>query len=700
MTRIAKLALASVAVLGGGLWPASARADLLIVSATLTAAAAARVDPHLAEVTDDDMDAAAPGTLADLSVAASAADSGGALSEVVSASGTVTVEAPDRLAVHIVGTRSGTDNGMGSPGGGFRAKAAFDLTFDALADGMITVDLSFLFDRPGTGVFTPLGVSLTRGGSVDGRGPTVPYDLLSGMGGSTEMFTVAAGGRYTLRVEIAMNGETSDLAPGESWDATFVVRAPFVPVTNHATPMISDVPELAACRTLGSAGQLAPGNGLFRIDIDTTAYPKATCNDGTGAVMYVRRYRAAANACRWVIFLDGGGACRDGQSCGERYCAVDTYLGAYKMSSRDVPPVGIADIGIQSRRRVNHFRGWNHVVVHYCSSDGWSGTASDVELQVVDGLGNPIDYRIHFHGAYIVDAVIGTLRGENGPVVYTDQRQRRVAMPDLDDASVVLLAGSSAGGGGVIRNADHVRDILLANNPACAGGGGAPDPDPPPGGGACALDVRAVIDASTGPRFEDLGYTSSVYCTQDGLCDYETLMRDTWLNVSLGLWGERTDQSCLAYHAPLGEHWRCSDGDHVRDHHITTPMFVRQDLQDSLLTGNAIDAMVDVGGALMTFDLWGSETHQILLDLALLDQTAEEGSAMGGAGIARPGVFGPQCGNHESLRHDKGFLRVRAPTAGGAELTTNQVLKNWVRGTSPSAALVSFAGAGLLPSCP
>lgn len=73
----------------------------------------------------------------------------------------------------------------------------------------------------------------------------------------------------------------------------------------------------------------------------------------------------------------------------------------------------------------------------------------------------------------------------------------------------------------------------------------------------------------------------------------------------------------------------------------------------------------------------------------------------GGPPMATPGLFSPQCGNHESLRNSSAFLRVRAPVyPAGPNMTTNRALVNWVRGVGPIHALVPFAGPGLLPSCP
>jgi len=467
--------------------------------------------------------------------------------------------------------------------------------------------------------------------------------------------------------------------------AVLLLTAP--PAAAQPVPMIDAVPTLAACRNPGAAGNLLPGTDLFRVDVPLAQYPEAVCNDGTPGVFYARKARGRRNRDRWVIFLQGGGACRDGQSCAERWCSIDTNFGAKKMSSRGAPSPGMNGGGIQSRRRPNRFRGWNQVHVYYCSSDSWSGTASNVELQATDGLGNPIDYRVHFHGTQIVDSVIDMLRRGNGPISYTDHRERRRVLPDLDDASRVIFAGTSAGGGGVIQHADRVRELLETHNTRCT-------PED------CRFDVRAVVDANYGPDHDALGYASSTLCSGAGLCDYEDVFTDRWENVDQDLNGAIQDASCRGLHAPLGDEWMCSDLRHVLENHITTPLFVRHDTQDELIMGNEVDAMFDSGGVLLDFDLWGSLTHAQLEALPLLDTTAEEGSVNGGPGIPTPGVFGAQCGHHGSLTNDSRFLRVRAPTPGGQLQTTNKTLANWVRGRPRSIAIEPFAGAGVLASCP
>lgn len=50
------------------------------------------------------------------------------------------------------------------------------------------------------------------------------------------------------------------------------------------------------------------------------------------------------------------------------------------------------------------------------------------------------------------------------------------------------------------------------------------------------------------------------------------------------------DSSCLSWHGlnDPGTEWQCADPIHVLANHVTTPFFVRHDLQDQLLMGNYV----------------------------------------------------------------------------------------------------------------
>lgn len=424
------------------------------------------------------------------------------------------------------------------------------------------------------------------------------------------------------------------------------------------------------------AGAVARGNGLFRIDVPLDRYPEALCADGTGAVFYVRRASSLEHRDDWIVYLQGGGSCDSGEDCHARWLGQDGNFGANKLSSRYAPAGGINGGGIESSDPRNPFRAWNHVFVYYCSSDGWSGQAANVATTAVHE-GTALGYRIHFLGGRIVDAVFDLLRGGNGPLSYVDANGSRSALRDIDAARRVLFAGSSAGGGGVRTHVDRIGELLRHNNVYC-------------GAGSCPLVYAAVIDTSYSLSHERLDHRNSRACGADliGTCTYELSMRPRWFDVLLGFRQGLADASCVALHLPRGDEWRCADGNHVLEHHLLTPFFVRVDLQDRLVMGNALETGFAYQGVPLDRALYGALEEIQLLELATLAERSEESRQP--APLEPPGVFGPQCGDHETLRTDAPTFGRAIAGVDGQLYTTLEVLANWLSGASPSAVIESF----------
>lgn len=455
----------------------------------------------------------------------------------------------------------------------------------------------------------------------------------------------------------------------------------FTLITSTASAATLD--QTLACGRPGEAGGLAAGTGLSRVTIDNRSYPEAVCNDSSPGVFYVSRYTREADRNKWVIFLQGGGGCIDGQDCARRWCSSGTNFGMDKMSSSLSKP-GIDGNGVFDRRETNRFGGWNQVLIYYCSSDNWAGNKLN-NLSATSDSGAAIQYDIHFRGAKIVEAVLDTLQRPSGG------RKRAIglppsttpAMPDLDEATEVLFSGSSAGGGGVRNNADKVGAILRAKNVHCSGSSG------------CPLIYRAAVDASFGPNSEDLDFTQSTFCASDpSLCSYEGVFVDRYVSVVLGAWGAQFDDSCEAWHranAP-GTEWRCADGEHLFAHHISSELFGRQDLQDQLISGNFVEAGL---GSAVDF---GNFQEADLRELPTNSTRAEEGpSAAGGKSV---GVFGPQCTDHESFTSNRAFYEVKV-TQSGVPYSFHDVLWNWWSGALPQVVIRTFTGRpGSAPECP
>jgi pectinacetylesterase len=456
-----------------------------------------------------------------------------------------------------------------------------------------------------------------------------------------------------------------------------------VPVA--AQPRIGDALD---CAKRGEAGGLRAGRSLFRIDVDPAAYPLAICNDGTPAVFYVRAHTNAEGRHRWYIELQGGGGCQDGSSCARRWCSAGTNFGADKMSSRYAPRAGMAGAGSLAADPRNPVAEWNQVFVYYCTSDTWMGRAGDVTLASEAPGGGTVSYRMPFRGADVLDAVIDLLRRGRGPVSYADAAGARQTLPDLDAAQRVLLAGSSAGSSGVVYNADRMGELLRAHNSRCRGE-------------ACPLDFRALIDSGFKPALEEMGFAGTSLCRDAGLCSYEAFQRQEWVDVMAGLRrAGGAEASCLTWHSAQapGTEWRCSDSEHVVENHLTTPFFIRQDLQDRLHVEGMMERGFTVDGQPLDPLAYGRFLEARLRGLAASVAAGEEAAA-GGEAPPPPAVLGAQCTEHETLRSGAAFFAQEAPAADGDLYSTAELLAVWLADELPREAIVPFRRPGRLASC-
>lgn len=429
-----------------------------------------------------------------------------------------------------------------------------------------------------------------------------------------------------------------------------------VDVGPDAEPEPEEVPyigEVLDCGTPASAGGLASGTELQRVDLDLAVFPDALCNDGTPGFFYFRPAATAAARDRWVIQLQGGGACGFGDTCAKRWCSVDTNFGMTQMTATLSPAGGIPGDGILQRGGAgagSPLADSNHVFVRYCSSDGWAGTAGPVDVDAAHPMtGEPVRFRIAFGGAHILDAVLAMLR--------RDGAAPPGELPDLDDADAVVFAGASAGGTGVTHNADRVRELLEAHNPD--------------------VPFFAIIDSTFGPDRAALDWTATPHCTDLGLCSYEDVMRaDTG-----ALSGRQTDASCATWHADNAPEtaWLCNDSDHIHRHHMTSPFLMRMGLTDSLIAGNYVEAGFAVPGrGAMTVELFAELVRADLLALPASDP--EEPFAR------PPAVYGPRCPDHETLSNNAGTFGTTV-VADGEPRTMLEVAAAFVGGTSPTAAV-------------
>jgi hypothetical protein len=331
----------------------------------------------------------------------------------------------------------------------------------------------------------------------------------------------------------------------------------------------------------GGVAGISQGRQLLAHTVDTSpaGFPEALCNDGSPAVFYFRPHEGADNADRWLIMLMGGGFCTDFESCSRRWKKQDlifTAFGSNSMSTEHLPPATNGN-GLLERSPQNPFGDWNQVLIHYCSSDRWTGTSTALvpayfpPVPLIHPQYDPNDpwvthpdinsptgvvqMQLPFLGRKIFDAVIDTLRRDSpdgtlqygGPDV---RRPRFVDLPDLDDAGTVVLAGGSAGGAGTINNLDHLTSYLLQNSSHCVPGD-------------CSLRVAGIPDSAFPPLFQGLDFSQTHLCLSPlGRCTYDEQMLYSVTHGTHRMWDARGDSSCLSWHAanaPL-EAARCAAG--------------------------------------------------------------------------------------------------------------------------------------------
>ena len=413
-------------------------------------------------------------------------------------------------------------------------------------------------------------------------------------------------------------------------------------------------------------GPATPGAPLLR---HTLSGADALCNDGTPAVIYIRPAQATFNGYwdnpeypqrpnppsdRWIIWLLGGGGCREEDGCFDRWCSAPgtrAFDSAGKMSSLGAPGA-IRGKGIFSRRPDNDFAAYNHVLLNYCSSDNWVG--SDSKASVVTSTGTTYD--IEFQGEAIVDDAIASLLAGVSPDPGLPFWQG--PMPPLTHATEILFVGDSAGGGGLRH---HIDDLAASLTPQIRPG----------------ATINAVVDA---------GFTPGLW---QPIIDWTTAPVADYASYLLGpvtdghtFWGTDSsaiDASCqnaanAAAHVAIGgSHPEiCYDTTYTLLNHISTPFFVAMDINDTL--------------GRERYDNWGLLTPQPDFWSAQFDQL-DIVAAFGTPLVPNPGVFGPKCNQHVRVVDNKFFSQGVNLPGGAVGPSFHDLLVNWLTGAAPSAQI-------------
>lgn len=400
------------------------------------------------------------------------------------------------------------------------------------------------------------------------------------------------------------------------------------PAPEH--PLISDA--LAdVCPDAGSPGEwpnsLAKGEDMHRVTLD---YPGAVCNDGTPAVMFVRR-GAEARQGRWVFHVQGGGGCGDHKSCTDRWCGDQGIYDGSKMSSSWAPET-IGGKGILQISDDNPFADANHVFLYYCSSDSWVGRKSGAVLEPREGEdGEPLT--LHFRGHTIIEGAVDAL------FAGATSDDGAVELPTLDTASEVLWTGVSAGSGGAQYNADWFASHF--------------DPS--------QTSVYGVFDAGFRPvpqAMPDASFAEALQAQAKARYD----------EVSLPLYDAFLDQSCLDAQ-PEGEAWRCLDATSVLLDHVTTPFFLRTDLRDPVSS----EGFMALGPGLAAF------AQASLMTLPLI-HAADESAAEAAAYVRKPGIYAPSCKQHVAITNNAYFGATTLQGPEGGAHTFSSALAAWLAG--------------------
>jgi hypothetical protein len=125
--------------------------------------------------------------------------------------------------------------------------------------------------------------------------------------------------------------------------------------------------------------------------------------------------------------------------------------------------------------------------------------------------------------------------------------------------------------------------------------------------------------------------------------------------------------------------WRCGDAAHVRENHLTTPFFARQDLIDPNTTDTFGTPEWQFGTQLFEYAQF---TWDHLDRLSRIRSTAEEKAAV----TVDPGLYGPHCEEHTALRNNEKFFQDKV-AAGAGLFSYHDTLRSWLLGTAPGVVL-------------
>src|SRR3954447_5608217 len=134
--------------------------------------------------------------------------------------------------------------------------------------------------------------------------------------------------------------------------------------------MVPALAVLALFLGLGRAGSAETSLPMVRQTLALPGFPTALCNDGTAPVFYFQP-GSGGDRNKWVILFQDGGGCITEAACITRGRGNRYFLSGV---GPDIPATTVSDGILSTVPSVNpDFAGFNHVFLHYCSSDGYAG---------------------------------------------------------------------------------------------------------------------------------------------------------------------------------------------------------------------------------------------------------------------------------------------------------------------------------------
>lgn len=174
-------------------------------------------------------------------------------------------------------------------------------------------------------------------------------------------------------------------------------------------------------------------------------WANAQCNKDGAFPLYVQR----SSSKRWVIRLEGGGACSPagGAPCYARPPTLTSPVvdGKPLVDRSTTATSGFSNVPAD-------FSDANYVQLVYCSSDAWTGEQNE-PIQIPADASGTKTMPFRFAGRANVRAALEILR-------------QRYGLDDADPETRVFLQGGSAGGHGVLHNIDQLRAALPATTAA------------------------------------------------------------------------------------------------------------------------------------------------------------------------------------------------------------------------------------------